>query len=84
MGISLPQSGGVHPTVSPQDSTGFANWTGLHWSPLDWQSTSLGEPIFDLAGNLVQVESNWIMWGREKYSGTGISQDGSQFFFFFT
>src|SRR6266700_2272943 len=33
VGISPPQSSGVHWTQSRVESTGLAKWTGVHWSP---------------------------------------------------
>jgi len=69
-----PDSTGVHWSLVDwleMDSIGLGNWTGLHWTPLDCQSGGLGGLMSDLACHSVWwslLESNRIMWGRDKDS----------------
>ena len=65
------ESGGFQRTHSPVDSTGLANWTGVHRSPPDCGSTSLAVLNVNLAGDPVRwspVESAGV---QPDYGGEG-------------
>ena len=64
-------STGLRWTANQAESGGLVNWTGLHQTPPDYSLAVLSDSAMDLAGHSVWwslVESNRIMWGRDKDS----------------